>query len=54
MDNVEKWRLFNNEFYVSTYGNIKDLEGNPIKIYNTRYLSFRKNNKPVVNIIGNG
>lgn len=44
MDNVEKWKLFNNEFYVSTYGNIKDLEGNPIKIYNTRYLSFRKNN----------
>ena len=66
---IERWKSFRGLFEVSNHGNIRDLNGNPIKIYNTRYLSFRhggvlvqrilvqlviKNNKPVVNIIGNG
>lgn len=38
---IEHWKSFRGLFEVSNHGNIRDLNGNPIKIYNTRYLSFR-------------
>lgn len=38
---IERWKSFRGLFEVSNHGNIRDLNGNPIKIYNTRYLSFR-------------